>query len=305
MEVKPILLDEVIVSNAEAVIKKVYNNLAKNYMLAPYTENFFLRCLMKKNNELARLQDVFGKVNRNTMFKTPEIKENKYQVEILNMRKIDLKEKQDISYFALPPFHDLFQTMSYILLDDEGSMNFTEVKTEEDGYRKINFISKTKRSDGQLTIGFFIVKKEDYALTHFSFNCYDDVDAIAYQQNKNGHKFRTTKLNVSASYNKNNVVGKYFLSNANFDFKVEILADKEIEKNNYYDTSINYFITKNFTNEKVNSNFQVNKDIFKAKFPYSEDFWKNQNQLPLTSELNVFIAKVNKDKENKKEFEVI
>lgn len=37
----------------------------------------------------------------------------------------------------------------------------------------------------------------------------------------------------------------------------------------------------------------------------AEDFWKTQNQLPLTSELQLFIDKSTLSKENKKEFEVI
>jgi hypothetical protein len=87
--------------------------------------------------------------------------------------------------------------------------------------------------------------------------------------------------------------------------KLEMLADKKIEKTFYYNLVMNYFVTKSFTNEVIKPNFPLDKDLFKAKFTYSDDFWKTQNQLPLTSELHFFIDKTTKNKENIKEFEVI
>jgi hypothetical protein len=40
--------------------------------------------------------------------------------------------------------------------------------------------------------------------------------------------------------------------------------------------------------EELEPNFSVTRDLFKANFSYSEDFWKTQNQLPLTAELKLF-----------------
>jgi hypothetical protein len=68
---------------------------------------------------------------------------------------------------------------------------------------------------------------------------------------------------------------------------------------------MDYFTTNNVFNEKIHPNFSVAKDIFKANFPYSVDFWDNQNQLPLTSELKVFLKKVEENKNKKKEYEII
>jgi len=64
-------------------------------------------------------------------------------------------------------------------------------------------------------------------------------------------------------------------------------------------------VTNSQTKEKVNSNFATDKDIFKAKFPYSKDFWNDQNQLPLTNELEVFLKSVFEKKDKTEEFEVI
>ena len=89
------------------------------------------------------------------------------------------------------------------------------------------------------------------------------------------------------------------MSNSSVEFRLEILADSKIEKTLNYDFVADYFVTNSFTNEDVNSNFSITKDIFKAKFPYSENFWKTQNQLPISNELKTFLTKVS---ENKKLF---
>ena len=103
---------------------------------------------------------------------------------------------------------------------------------------------------------------------------------------------------------KNSNINKYFLSNAKLEAKVEILGDGKVH-NSIYDFTANLFVTNSFTNEKVKSNFPIDKDIFKAKFPYSADFWDNQNQLPLTQELKNFLKRVEENKDRKKEYEII
>ncbi|MFH7000389.1 hypothetical protein ACHRVZ_20930 [Flavobacterium sp. FlaQc-57] len=64
-------------------------------------------------------------------------------------------------------------------------------------------------------------------------------------------------------------------------------------------------MTNSFIADKAKSNLSMDKDIFKVKYPYSEQFWKNQNQLPLTNDLNNFLKKVSENKDNKKEFDIV
>lgn len=304
MEPKTILLDEVIISNAESVIKKAHDHLSQNYLLTPYSENFFMRCVLKKDTEITRLQDVFGKVHRETMFLSPKIKDNNYTVEILNMRKTGFSEKTDKVYFEFPNFQSLLRIMSSILLDREKLFDFTEIKSGDDSYRKINFRAKNKDKKGQTHSGNFIIKREDYAIIQFSLNAYDDNETNDYLE-KNGRKFRTTKYDFSVNYTKNTTINKYYLSNSSFDVQVEVLGDGKIIKTANYDFTANYFVANSFINEKVRSNFSINKEIFKAKFPYSEGFWKNQNQLPLTNELRVFLNQISENKEKIEEFDII
>lgn len=303
MEIQAINLEEIIVSDAASIIKRVHENISKNYSLTPYTENFFLRCLLKKNTELVRLQDIYGKVFKDKVFNTDLRKETEFAVEILNMRKIGIVDKAEITYFEFPNFNSFLRLSSSILFNRRDNYNFTEIKSEDNKFRKINFITKEKNENNQNINGYFIISKEDYSLKEFSLDFYDDIGSIPYQEKK-GHKFRTTVYRITTNYRKNFDTNKYYLSNSKLDAKVEILGDNKLE-NSIYDFTANLFTTNSFTGENINSNFSVDKDIFKAKFPYSADFWNNQNQLPLTQELNNFLKRVAENKDKKKEFEVI
>jgi hypothetical protein len=301
MEPKSIELDEIIVSNAELIIKKAHDNLEKNYVLSPYSENFFLRCLLKQNKEIVRLQDIYGKLYRNTMFNKDSNKKFQFAVEVVNMRKTGIKEKDDIAYFEFTNFNNLLKECSSILLNYREYYDFKEIKSNDNNYRKINFIAKNE--NGQRLNGYFQINKEDYSITEFSLDFYDNINSIPYQEKK-GHKFRTTKYNITVNYWKNKNSNKYYIGNAKMDASLELLGDEKI-KSTIFDFTANLLTTNSFTNEKINSNFSVDKDIFKAKFAYSEDFWKNQNQLPLTKELEMFLKNVSEKKDKTKEFEII
>ena len=303
MESKAIELEEVIVSNGESIIKKAHAAVLKNYLLAPYSENFFLRCLLKKDNEIIKLQDIAGKVSRETMFETFEIKDNKYNIEILNMRKTSLTEKSDMVHFEFPNFDSLYNMMNSILLKSVNYYNYTEKKSNDKDYWEVEFMQKDIQSNGQRVSGYFIIKKIDFAIVKFYLNFYDNTNVVPYQEKK-GHKFRTKRYEFSVSYAQNSSIGKYYLNGATFDMQLEILGDKKIEKTSYYDFAANYITVNSFTNETIKSNFSVDKEIFKAKFQYSDEFWKNQNQLPLTKDLKDFLNTV-AEKKDKKEFEII
>lgn len=301
MEPKAFLLDEVVVGNAESIIRKAHDNIEKNYNLAPYFEKFFMRCLLKQNHKVVRLQDIYGRWSRNKMFKISTNDQLRFEIEILNMRKTGFKEKKDIIYFEFMNFSNLLTVCSSVLLTSREQYEFSELKSNDIHFRKIKYIAKNTQG-GQRINGHFVINKEDYAITQFNLSFYDDIETIAYQEKK-GHKFRTVLYNIDVNYRKNEIKNKYYLSSAEIDARLEMLEDKEIESA-IYDFKANLFITNSFTNEKINSNFSLDKDIFKAKFPYSQDFWTSQNQLLLTTELKDFLKQVSENKENKKEFEI-
>jgi hypothetical protein len=291
MELKITQLDEVIVSNAGSYMKKVFDKWNDN-MATNYTANFFLRNVLKKGNEVVKLQDIHAKKNRNT---------NQISIEILNMRKVGLFEKKDRADFKLPDFNE-FSRPPITTID---KCTFTEIAYNDSGYKKIQF-EVEKNNWGQIWKGYFIIHRSDYAVVEYSVTTVDNPETIPFGKlSLSSHQFRTTRYNCFVQYAKNATSNKYYTSNSKLEAQLEVLADKKIEKTFYYNLTMDFFVTNSLTSEKINSNFAVDKDIFKAKFPYSEAFWKNQNQLPLTKELETFLKNVSEKKDKTKEFEVI
>ena len=302
LQSKTIELEEVVVGGEMAIMKKVYAKMKENYILEPYNENFFLRCVLKRNDELVRLQDIYGKVSRKSIFKTKTQPDNKCEVEILNMRKVGIKDKEDFIYFEFQSFEKLFDINAIIVIKLE-DFELTQEKNAANNFFKISFSKKSDNSVGQKTSGYFIINKEDYAIVETHFDLYDDGEKVPFQK-KGSVEYRTTVFKTTSNYRKNSSTNKYYLNNAKSDVRVELLGNEKVPKA-FYDYSTNFFVTNSFIAEKAKSNLSMDKDIFKVKYPYSEQFWKSQNQLPLTSDLNAFLKRVSENKDNKKEFEVV
>jgi len=295
MEAKAFELQEVVITNLEPFIKKVYDKMADNY-ISNYTSNFFLRNVLKKDNSIVVLQDIHAKRGKNASSK------NASEIEVLNMRKTSFFEKKDRVDFAFPNFKE-FLGGSFPALDQN---IFTEEEYNDVDYRKILFEAEGKNVKGQISSGYFIINRKDYAVVEFFLASYDNPEVVPYQKFKlSSTQYRTTKYERLVRYAKNSVLNKYYLNLSRLDAQVEVLADKKSEKTFYFNLTMDYFITNSITNEKVESNFAVDKDVFKAKFPYSADFWNNQNQLPLTKELKDFLKRVSENKDKKKQFEII
>lgn len=302
LQSKMIELDEVVVGNEMAIMKKVYAKMRENYIFDPYNENFFLRCTLKRNNEMARLQDIYGKVSRKSIFKTKIQPDNRAEVEILNMRKAGISSKEDFVYFKSQSFESLFDlnALIYLVLDD---FELTQEKNVAADYYKISFIRKEANHLKQKTSGYFIINKSDFAIVETFFDFYDNPENVPFQ--KDGSvEYRTIHFKRTANYKKNNPANKYYLSNAKADVRVEILQNDKVKKA-FYDYATQFFVTNSFIAEKAKSNLSMDKDIFKVKYQYAEQFWKNQNQLPLTSELIDFLKHVSENKNNKKEYEIV
>ncbi|NRT16901.1 hypothetical protein HNP99_003275 [Flavobacterium sp. 28A] len=295
MESKAFILDEVLVSNVEPFMKKVYDKMSDNF-IKEYTVNFFLRSILKNEDSIIVLQDIQGKRGRYDNSKYP------YDIEVLNMRKTSLFEKKNAIDFTLPDFNQFFSPPIPI----REKTNFTEVIYNDADFRKIVFEGKEKNAWGQTLKGYFIINKNDYAIVEHYISLYDNPDLIPYVKfTLSSMRYKTTNYERFFSYSKNEILNKYYLKSSKLNTQLEVLRNKKDTKPAYVDFAMDYFITNAVTRDKVESNFSVDKDIFKAKFPYSADFWNNQNQLPLTTELKVFLKKVSQNKDKKKEFEII
>ena len=302
LQPKAINLEEIVVGDMFPYMKKVLQNIRQNYKLTPYTENFFLRNVLKRDNQIERLQDIHGKSSRSAMFTNSDKIE--FSVEILNMRKTGILGKSDAIYFKFPDFNE-FYAMILPKIDTK-YVAFREEKVADTLFKKINFESKESDEFGQKINGYLVINKFDYAIVEYYISMYDEPEKSPYHETPffSKHQYRTMKYDKTVRFSKNANNNKYYLSSAKFDCQLEVLADKKIDKTFYYTLSMEYFTSKSFTNETIKSNFSVEKDIFKAKFPYSDEFWKNQNQLPLTTDLKDFLTTV-AEKKNKKEFEII
>jgi hypothetical protein len=295
LEAKFLGLKEVVITNIEPFIKKVYDKMNDNF-IQNYTSNFFLRNVLKKDDDIIVLQDIHGKRGKNGSLKNP------LEIEVSNMRKTSLFKKKNLIDLTFPDFKELFG-VPFPLID---KCIFTEVEFNDLDYKKILFEAKVKDTRGQVYKGYIIINRKDYAVVEFFSSWYDNPEVGPYHKIfLLGTQYRTMKYEKLVGFSKNNALNKYYLSNLKLDVQVEVLADKRVEKTFYFNLKMDYFTTNAITNEKVESNFAVDKDVFKAKFPYSADFWNNQNHLPLTNELKEFLKRVSENKDKKKEFEII
>jgi hypothetical protein len=295
MQAKMIELKEIFVTNLEPYMKKVFDKMQTNF-ISNYTSNFFLRNVLKNDDTIVKLQDVYGKRNKNNSEK------NKTEIEILNMRKVSLFEKKSRVDLKFPDFNEYF-TSPFPAIE---KATFKEVASNDVDYKRILFEANEKDGWGQTSRGYFIINRNDYAIVEFGITMLDNPEAVPYKKVMiSGTKYRTIKYNRLMQFKKSAALNKYYLSNSKLDSEVEVQSDEQIEKTFYFKLAMDYFATNSPTNENINSNFPADKDIFKAKFPYLENFWNNQNQLPLKDELKRFLKRVTENKGKKKEFEVI
>lgn len=117
-------LDEITLSNSN-FFNKIRENITENYPFEPYTETFFLRCYIKINGKLLKIQDLNGIVKRKTLFATKEkpMHHKNYEVNVLNVRKAGIYE-EDI-YFKMFNFNEIFQEIAIVAIDKE-FYNFNE-----------------------------------------------------------------------------------------------------------------------------------------------------------------------------------
>jgi hypothetical protein len=295
MEAKAFELKEVVVVNLEPFIKKVYDKMADNY-ISNYTSNFFLRNVLKKDNSIVVLQDIHGKRGKNANPK------NSNEIEVLNMRKTSFFEKKNQIDFKFPDLNEFFGGLWPAL----GKNIFTEENYNESDLRKILFEAKEKNVEGQISKGYFVINRNDYAILEFFIAMRDNPEAVPYKKfTFSSVQYRTTKYERLLKFSKNSSFNKYYLQMSKLIANVEVIPATKTENAFNFNLNMDYFTTNRITTEKVEPNFATDKDVFKAKFPYSAEFWNNQNQLPLTNELKDFLKRVSENKDKKKEFEII
>ena len=291
---KPFQLDEVTLSNKN-ILQEAYNHATINYPMEPFVEDFFLRCILKRNGELVKIEDFSGRIKRDKLLGA---KKN-FTFQLLNMRKFGIEKKGvRADDFNIPSLNDVFQWWSNILFLDSKEYRFSFLKVIDETHQQVSHTPKNEE-DYIKGIGHFIISTDDYAAKERIYKINPKVvDKIPYTK-KFFTKYRTTDFYLREKCEKDVAKSKYFIANGLYTEKIEGYNNDE---RIVYDVSFELIVTHPFSDlNTFKANVNGKKELFKLDVPYNKEFWETQNQLPLTNEMRDFINKPH----NPKEYRVI
>lgn len=285
LEPKPFELDEVVLTNLKTLWGQVRDSLQSNYTLSPYKESFFIRCLLRKNGKLIRVQDIAGKLKRRTLFYNQDMQIGKkdFEFEIEHMRKLGIDKDQNDVYFRFFSLTQLF--LESVRLNATGpGFEISERSYEGEPMAKIHFKSNPNTAN-ITTKGYYLVNKANNAIESVVIR--SEIDNEHYF--KNGPiRSRTVLRDQVVHFHKSERSGKYYLNLAKLRFDIEITSTKEIFKD-LYTSKYTIQTYNNGQDFDVKPNVNGKKDLFKLKFPFDPTFWEEQHFLPLTNEIENFI----------------
>ena len=248
-------LDEIVLSESHS-IRSVNRNIYTNYPTEPFTESFFLRCVLKKDGQIIKLQDLSGLVGRKILFPTPQI------------------------HFELFSFEEFLTAITNIEIDTE-RFKFNQNKYDDGKFIKHRFSPKdtTKMS----TKGYYLADVSDNAFNEFySLN----IDNNRNFEENRGIKYRTVYYEFFVTFKKDYTKQKYFIDKAKLRAKVEAI---EKDKKPILFEAEYLWIVSGHTYRNIENKTPLSKDIFTLTTNYNEQFWKVQNHLLLTDEMQSFI----------------
>lgn len=288
-------LEQVTIGKPDELIKSVFKKILNNYPLEPYSEAFFMRSILRKDERIVKLQDINGLIERETLFSTSKspMPKNNYTVNIRNMRKAGIKEDNEV-YFEMFSFEEFLQAIISLYMSPD-LYDFEVKSPKENDYLIYNF--EPKEGSDVVSSGHYIVNSEDNAFNEYYMVNEDKANNF---KEKGNLKYRTYFYKLTVKFRKNNKDNKYYLSTAKLNAKVEVQNKKE--GTNYYEAEY-LWLTGNPANLEVEGNTSLKKDIFKIDKKYDPVFWENQNQLPLTEEMSNFLNNLGTGEDN--QYEVI
>ena len=289
---KPFQLDEVTLSNKN-IIQEAYNHASTNYPMESFAEDFFLRCILKRNGELVKIEDFSGRIKRDKLFGVKK----EYAFQILNMRKFGIEKKglraDDFELLSLDGLFDWYS--NYFFLDPK-EYRFSYLKVIDETHHQVSHTSKNEE-DYKKGIGHFIISTDDYAIKERLYKINPKViDKIPFTKKLAG-KYRAIDYYLREKCEKDSKNNKYFISNGVMTQKVELYTQGE---RIVYDVSFELIVTHPFSDlSTFKANVNGKKELFKLEVPYNKEFWEAQNQLPLTNEMRNFINKTHNTKEHR------
>ena len=289
---KPFQLDEVTLSNKN-IIQEAYNHASTNYPMKPFVEDFFLRCILKRNGELVKIEDFSGRIKRDKLFAA----EKNYAFQLFNMRKFGIEKKgMRADDFDLPSLNGIFDWYSNYFFLDPKEYRFSFLKVIDETHQQVSHTSKNEE-DYKKGIGHFIISTDDYAIKERIYKINPkEVDKIPFTKKLSG-KYRVIDYYLKEKSEKDTDKNKYFITNAIMSQKIEGYNNGE---RIVYDVSFELIVTHPFSDlNTFKANVNGKKELFKLEVPYNKEFWEAQNQLPLTNEMRNFINKTHNTKEHR------
>jgi len=279
---KESILDEIIIKNNTSILEEVFSELKKNYPYESYKEKFSLRSVLRKDGEIVKIQDLYGKLERKSLFGIKKVKKN-YTVELLNMRKAGTEEK---NYNVLLFSFNQFLTELTSLGIKPKFFTLKKSSHKGDDYFKIYFSLK-KEIDSIKYSGYYIVNEQDNAVVEFySKRISNEVDFI--DKRGGALRYRTIFYERFITFKKSEKADKYFVDKVKINATIEVLT-KILTEPIIYDYSYIMSTDDNFGDFEVDKNVSTSKDMFRLKYRYDESFWLKQNQLLLTHEMQTFL----------------
>ena len=275
-------LDEIVIKNNASILEEVFSELKKNYPYESYKEKFSLRSVLRKDGEIVKIQDLYGKLERKSLFGIKKVKKN-YTVELLNMRKSGMEEKK---YNVLLFSFNQFLTELTSLGIKPKVFTLKKSSHKDDSYFKIDFSLK-KEIDSIKYSGYYIVNQQDNGIVEFySKRISKEVDFI--DKRGGALRYRTIFYERFITFKKSEKRKKYYVDKVKINASLELLT-KDLVIPIIYDYSYIMSTEDNFGNFEVKKNVSTSKDMFRLKYRYDESFWLKQNQLLLTREMQAFL----------------
>ncbi|WP_299782833.1 hypothetical protein [uncultured Formosa sp.] len=280
-------LDEIVLSK-DGLYTQMLKTVLTDYALEPHKEKFFLRAVIKKNNEFYKIVDFSGIVEKQALFDTrskPMPKKN-YKVHIENIRKVGV-ENRNID-FALFSFKEFFTNIIRIAFNREEFDISYETSLEKNSSK---IILNPIDSEKSLYSGYYILNED---------NTFKEADVTYSNENANfenvrNAKYRTILSNWKSSFERNTITNKIQLNKATLKGKTEVYEE---QVKDIFDWSYVYYSIPIDNTEKIKNNINLNRDMFDLKGEYNAEYWKNQDILYLTDKMQEFINKVNSTGKN-------
>ena len=281
-------LEEAVVTR-ENLYNKMLKTVLEEYAFIPHIEKFYLRVVVRKNKSLYKIIDFSGLVEKQTLFSTSKIPlpKNNYKVQINNVRKVGIEDRK-VDY-ELYNFNNFFTEIASVISQSQ-FYNFRYEASEDKNNSRI--IATPKPDIQNISNNVYILNDD---------NTFGEVEMVNSRSttpfiNLGKYKHRTIDIYKKSSFQRNDMNNKIQLNKAIFKATTELL--KEDKTKEIFDVSYLYFANPE-QNVIVKNNINLNKDMFEINGDYNDNYWNNNNVLPLSTEMQEFINSVNKNSKNK------